>query len=128
MALTTSSAEAKGTNDIEICCMTLKSLYCIFFSMIFINVALFVLLIIHPTNSYHFYCFCRLVFFATLIINILSFMYPSEFGRNAQIISYTGNRVAIRKVDGAILFAATSSDIGLLYELTRAGRWEESLR
>ena len=52
----------------------------------------------------------------------------AEFGRNAQIISYTGNRVSIRKVDGAILFAATSSDISLLYELTRASRWEESLR
>mmetsp|Transcript_32401 Transcript_32401/g.30905 ORF Transcript_32401/g.30905 Transcript_32401/m.30905 type:complete len:777 (-) Transcript_32401:82-2412(-) len=51
-----------------------------------------------------------------------------EFGRSAQIISYTGNRVSVRKVDGAILFAATSSDISLLYELTRAGRWDESLR
>ena len=36
--------------------------------------------------------------------------------------------MSIRKVDGAILFAATSSDIALLYELTRASRWEESLR
>ena len=63
-----------------------------------------------------------------ILIHSLSYIKnPSEFGRNAQIISYTGNRVAIRKVDGAILFAATSSDIGLLYELTRAGRWEESL-
>ena len=44
------------------------------------------------------------------------------------IISFTGNRVSIRKVDGAVLFAATSSDITLLYELTRAGRWDESLR
>ena len=51
-----------------------------------------------------------------------------EFGRNAMIISFTGNRVSIRKVDGAVLFAATSSDISLLYELTRAGKWDESLR
>jgi hypothetical protein len=53
---------------------------------------------------------------------------PPEFGRNAQIISFTGNRVSIRKVDGSVLFAATSSDVSLLYELTRGGRWDESLR
>jgi len=52
----------------------------------------------------------------------------SEFGRNAQINSYTGNRISIRKVDGAMLFAATSSDVGLLYELARAGKWDEGLR
>ena len=60
--------------------------------------------------------------------DIIFIPWITEFGRNAQIISYTGNRISIRKVDGAILFAATSSDIALLYELTRASRWEESLR
>lgn len=52
----------------------------------------------------------------------------AEFGRSAHIISYTGNRVAIRRVDGAVMFAATSSDISLLYELTRGGKWDEALR
>ena len=69
-----------------------------------------------------------IIIIVLIFFRFLSFTVFLEFGRNAQIISYTGNRVAIRKVDGAILFAATSSDIGLLYELTRAGRWEESLR
>jgi intraflagellar transport protein 80 len=52
----------------------------------------------------------------------------SEYGRSAQIVAYTGNRVSIRKVDGSILFTATSPDVPLLYELTRAGRWEEATR
>jgi intraflagellar transport protein 80 len=52
----------------------------------------------------------------------------SEYGRSAQIIAYTGNRVSLRKVDGSILFTATSPDVPLLYELTRGGRWDEATR
>mmetsp|Transcript_19257 Transcript_19257/g.42924 ORF Transcript_19257/g.42924 Transcript_19257/m.42924 type:complete len:770 (+) Transcript_19257:82-2391(+) len=52
----------------------------------------------------------------------------SEYGRSAQILAYTGNRVSIRKVDGSVLFTASSPDIPLLYELTRGGRWDEATR
>lgn len=52
----------------------------------------------------------------------------SEYGRGAQIIAYTGGRVSIRKVDGSVLFAATSPDLDLMYTLGRGGRWEEALR
>lgn len=52
----------------------------------------------------------------------------SEFGRSAQIVSYTGNRVSVRKVDGSVLFTATSPDIPLLYDLARGNRWEEAVR
>ncbi len=51
-----------------------------------------------------------------------------EYGRGAQILSYTNNRVSVRKQDGSVLFTASTSDIPLLYELTRAGRWEEATR
>jgi intraflagellar transport protein 80 len=52
----------------------------------------------------------------------------SDYGRNAQITSYCGNRISIRKVDGSMLYSSTSPDVPLLYELTRGGRWEESIR
>lgn len=52
----------------------------------------------------------------------------SDFGRNAQITAYTGNRVSIRKVDGSLLFSATSPDVPLLYDLMRGGRWDECIR
>ena len=52
----------------------------------------------------------------------------AEYGRSAQILAYTGNRVSIRKVDGSVLFTASAPDIPLLYELTRGGRWEEATR
>jgi intraflagellar transport protein 80 len=52
----------------------------------------------------------------------------TEFGRSAQIISYTGNRVSIRKVDGSILFSGTQPDIPLLYDLTRSSKWDEAVR
>lgn len=52
----------------------------------------------------------------------------SEFGRNAQIVAYTGNRISVRKVDGSFLYSATSIDIPLLYELSRNNRWDESIR
>lgn len=52
----------------------------------------------------------------------------SEYGRNTQIVAYTGNRISVRKVDGSFLYTATSIDIPLLYELTRNSRWDESIR
>ena len=36
--------------------------------------------------------------------------------------------MSIRKVDGSVLFAATSPDLDLMYTLGRGGRWEEALR
>lgn len=51
-----------------------------------------------------------------------------EYGRGAQILAYTNNRVSVRKVDGSVLFTASTSDIALLYELTRASRWDEATR
>jgi len=52
----------------------------------------------------------------------------SEFGRNAQLISYTGNRISIRKMDGSLMYTSTPVDIPLLYELMRGGKWDESIR
>jgi intraflagellar transport protein 80 len=52
----------------------------------------------------------------------------TEYGRSAQILAYTGNRVSIRKVDGSVLFTASTPDVPLLYELTRGGRWDEATR
>jgi len=52
----------------------------------------------------------------------------AEYGRSAQILAYTGNRISVRKVDGSILFTNTSPDVPLLYELARAGRWDEATR
>jgi len=52
----------------------------------------------------------------------------SEYGRNAQIVSYSGNRISIRKIDGSILYAATSIDIPILYDLTRNNKWDEAIR
>lgn len=58
----------------------------------------------------------------------VSFEAAVEYGRSAQIVAYTGNRITIRKVDGSILFTSTSPDIALLYQLSRAGKWEECVR
>ena len=52
----------------------------------------------------------------------------AEVGRNAQIVAYTGSRISIRKVDGSVVFSSTSVDIDLLYELSRASKWDECLR
>jgi hypothetical protein len=52
----------------------------------------------------------------------------AEYGRSAHILAYTGNRISVRKVDGSVLFTATSPDVPLLYELARGGRWDEATR
>jgi len=74
--------------------------------------------------------FCPIVVFTdkSLLSLTSASLEASDYGRNAQIISYCGNKISIRKVDGSMLFSATSADVPLLYELTRGGRWEESIR
>ena len=52
----------------------------------------------------------------------------TEYGRNAQIISFTNNRVSIRKIDGAIVIYMIPSEIYLIYELGRESKWDECLR
>lgn len=63
-----------------------------------------------------------------LLVQTTLSMDASDLGRNANITSYTGNRITIRKVDGSVLYSSTSVDIPLLYELCRGGRWDESIR
>jgi intraflagellar transport protein 80 len=58
----------------------------------------------------------------------ITFIESSDVGRNSQIISYSGSRISVRKVDGSVIFASTSVDIELLYEFVRGNKWEESLR
>jgi len=52
----------------------------------------------------------------------------TECGRSAQIVSYTGSRISVRKVDGSVIFSSTAVDIDLLYELARSSKWEECMR
>lgn len=52
----------------------------------------------------------------------------TEYGRNSQIVAYTGGRVSVRKVDGSLLFVSTSPDLDLIYTLGRGNRWDECLR
>lgn len=51
-----------------------------------------------------------------------------EFGRNSKIFAFSGSRVSIRKVDGSVSFLSTEPDVPLLYEFTRADRWDHALR
>jgi intraflagellar transport protein 80 len=52
----------------------------------------------------------------------------TEFGRSAHIISYTANRVSVRKVDGAVVVAATPPELPLFYDMVRGQRWDEAIR
>jgi intraflagellar transport protein 80 len=63
-----------------------------------------------------------------LLTSVTSSLDASEYGRNAQILAFTANRVTIRKIDGSIVYIGSSIDIPLLDELTRQGKWEESRR
>ena len=63
-----------------------------------------------------------------LISLTISSVDSSEYGRNPQIVSYTGNRILIRKIDGSVLYIGTNIDISLLYDLVRTNRWEELIR
>ncbi len=51
-----------------------------------------------------------------------------EYGRGAQILGLNGSRIVIRKIDGGSAMASISVDVLLLYELTRANKWDEAIR
>eukprot|EP00741_Cyanophora_paradoxa_P010393 tig00020531_g10051.t1 len=52
----------------------------------------------------------------------------SEFGKGAHIGSFSGNRLAIRRADGAQLAAQVSPYPGFLYELVERLDWERAVR
>ncbi len=63
-----------------------------------------------------------------ILQSVTSSVDGSEYGRNAQIVAYTGNRVSLRKIDGSIVYIGSSADLPLLDDLARFGKWEEAKR
>lgn len=51
-----------------------------------------------------------------------------EYGRSAQILAFTGNRVSLRKIDGSIVYTGSAIDVPLLDDLCRSSKWEEATR
>lgn len=51
-----------------------------------------------------------------------------DYGRNAQLLSFSSCRVALRKMDGALVYAASSLEAPLLDDFMRNGRWDEATR
>jgi intraflagellar transport protein 80 len=51
-----------------------------------------------------------------------------DYGRNALLVSFSGCRVSLRKVDGALVYASSSPEAPLLDEFLRNSRWEEASR
>ncbi|CAM9607280.1 unnamed protein product, partial [Choristocarpus tenellus] len=52
----------------------------------------------------------------------------SEFGKTPRIRSFFGNKVTVRRADGALLSAAVASYPAILYDLVQGQRWEEAVR
>jgi intraflagellar transport protein 80 len=52
----------------------------------------------------------------------------ADFGRSTQVIAFTSSRIALRKIDGAVIYASSSVELPLLDEFVRAGKWEEATR
>lgn len=52
----------------------------------------------------------------------------TEYGRSAQVLAYTGDRLSVRKVDGSVVFVSSPPDIPILYEFARSSRWDEAVR
>jgi intraflagellar transport protein 80 len=50
-------------------------------------------------------------------------------GGALQLLSFSGTRIALRKIDGAVLYVHSHlSEVQLFDELVRAGKWEEACR
>lgn len=63
------------------------------------------------------------------LISVVSTSFDaSEYGHNAQILSFTGSRVALRKIDGAVVYTSSALEIPLLDELVRSNKWDEATR
>jgi len=51
-----------------------------------------------------------------------------DYNRSAQLLSFSSCRVALRKMDGALVYASSSLEAPLLDDFMRNGRWEEATR
>jgi intraflagellar transport protein 80 len=77
----------------------------------------------------HVWCHPASMFVDKDLLPLSSYVNDSaEFGRNAKISAYSGSKVTVRRVDGSISFVSTLSDVPLLYEFSRADRWDQCLR
>jgi len=61
-----------------------------------------------------------------LLSSTTSTLDATDYGRNAQIISYTSNRVSVRKIDGSVVYIGSTPELPLLDDLIRQNKWEES--
>lgn len=51
-----------------------------------------------------------------------------DYGRNAQLTSFSGQRVRVRKMDGSVVYTSVRQDVALLDDLVLGGRWDEAIR
>mmetsp|Transcript_43977 Transcript_43977/g.71548 ORF Transcript_43977/g.71548 Transcript_43977/m.71548 type:complete len:763 (+) Transcript_43977:114-2402(+) len=52
----------------------------------------------------------------------------SEFGKNPQCVNFFGNRITIRRMDGAIVTTNVSAYPSLLYEVVDRADWDHAIR
>lgn len=55
-------------------------------------------------------------------------MDEQDCGRSTQLVSYSGNKVSLRKVDGAMMYTPSPVEASFLDELVRGNKWEEATR
>ena len=50
----------------------------------------------------------------------------SDFGKNPVVVSFIGNHVGVRRVDGSLVNSAVPSTVITLHEFASTSRWEEA--
>lgn len=50
----------------------------------------------------------------------------SDFGKNPVVVSFYGNHVGVRRVDGSLVNSAVPMTVSLLHEFASTARWEEA--
>lgn len=50
----------------------------------------------------------------------------SDFGKNPVVVSFIGNHVGVRRVDGSLVNSAVPLTVITLHEFASSSRWEEA--
>lgn len=60
--------------------------------------------------------------------NIYKSFLLSEYGKGPTLISFTGNQVNMRRVDGALVSCAIPPYCSILHDFVASNKWEDALR
>lgn len=57
---------------------------------------------------------------------VTAYLFCSDFGKNPVVVSFVGNHIGVRRVDGSLVNSAVPMTVTTLHEFASTSRWEDA--